>query len=175
MTIYEALKTDHRKVQGLLEELVTLDEGGESRRSSLIGKIRDELIPHARAEEAVFYNSIRAVDTEKAIIAHGYQEHVMAETLLRTLQVADKIDVGWQATAKKLKSALDHHISEEEGEIFTAAKKLFTTEEAEVIGDTFQKMKPKIKEESLMETTLDMVVNMMPPRISEALRISRTP
>lgn len=175
MTIYAALKADHRKVQSLLEELVELGTGDEKRRSPLIESIRSELIPHARAEEAVFYNSIRAVATGKRIIAHGYQEHVEAETLLRALQVADFMDLGWKATAKKLKQTLEHHISEEEGEIFSAAKKLFSEQEAEVIGQTFEAMKPKIKTESMVETTLDMVINMMPPRISEALRISRTP
>lgn len=175
MNIYEALKTDHKKVKGLLEELVQLEASGEKRRSGLISEIRDELIPHARAEEAVFYNLIRAIDSAKGVIAHGYQEHIEAETLLRTLQVADSIDAGWKATAKKLQEALNHHIQEEETEIFAAARKLFTEDEAEMMGEAFEEMKPKIKDQNLMETTRDLVINMLPPRMSDAMGISLKP
>ena len=72
MQIYDALMKDHRKVEGLLANLVTIKDGDFKRRDELVQKIRDELIPHARAEEAVFYNSIRAVDTAKDLVWHGY-------------------------------------------------------------------------------------------------------
>lgn len=175
MTIYEALKKDHRGVQALLEELVSLDEKTEKRRSALIQEIRDELIPHARAEEAVFYNLIRAVDTAKGTVAHGYQEHIEAEVLLRTLQLADTIDAGWKTTAKKLKEALDHHIQEEESEIFRTARSLFTDDEAEMMAEAFEELKPKIRDQSMLETTRDLVINMLPPRMSDAVNIGLKP
>ena len=99
MQIYEALIKDHRKVQDLMSQLVNLSAEEEEIRHELVEKVRDELIPHSRAEEAVFYNSIRAINTAKDMVWHGYEEHIMAETLLRTLQGADKIDAGWKATA----------------------------------------------------------------------------
>lgn len=175
MTIYEALKKDHRKVQTLLSELVSLEEKTEKRRSSLIQEIRDELIPHARAEEAVLYNLIRAIDTDKGVVMHGYQEHIEAEMLLRTLQVADKIDAGWKATAKKLQEALNHHIQEEETDIFKAAQSLFTEDEAEMMGESFEDMKPKIRDQNMLETTRDLIVNMLPPRLSEAMNVDLKP
>jgi hemerythrin-like domain-containing protein len=153
MLIYEELKKDHEKV-----------------KSQLIKAIRDELIPHARAEEAVFYNTLRSIDSAKDIVMHGYQEHLEAETQLRMLQLRDKIDVEWKETAQKLKSAVEHHIQEEEGKIFNVAKQLFTNDEAVMMGDAFTKLKPDIKEEGFLSTTLDMVVNMMPPRFSKVFR-----
>ena len=170
MNIYQALKKDHEKVKGLLAELVSLGEGDEKRFSTLVGKIRDELIPHSRAEEAVFYNSIREVNTAKNLVWHGYEEHMMAETLLRSLQAADKIDVHMKTMAKKLKSALEHHIEEEEGEIFAAAQQLFTEQEAVEMAKAFEGLKPEIKEGNIVQTTLDMVANMMPPRLAAQLR-----
>jgi len=175
MTIYEALTTDHTKVKQLLAELVALDASGEKRRSSLIQGIRDELIPHARAEEAVLYNLIRAVDTAKGVVAHGYQEHIEAEVLLRALQVADSIDAGWKQTAEKLRSALEHHIKEEESEIFAAAQKLFTNEEAEMMAEAFEDLKPKVRDQNMLETTRDLVINMLPPRMADAMKISLNP
>lgn len=169
MRIYEALKQDHEKVKSLMNQLVSLQEGQTERKTQLLKQIRDELIPHSRAEEAVFYNSMRLLDETKSIAMHGFREHMEAEALLRTLQAQDKMNLDWKATALKLKEALEHHIQEEEGEMFTAAQGLFTDEESIAINNAFQKMKPQVKEEGFMMNTLDMIKNMMPPRLTDAL------
>lgn len=167
MLIYDTLKADHDAVKQLLNELVRLKEGDEY-RSDLVAQIRDELIPHSRAEEAVFYNSIRSIDTAKNVVAHSYQEHMEAEALLRTLQVKDKIDADWHSTATKLRNAVLDHVQEEETKIFDAAQELFTDEEAEVMGDAFERLKDEVKEEGFLTTTLEMVANMMPPKLASA-------
>ncbi len=169
MAIYDALIKDHRKVTELLNELVMLDEGGDA-HSALIDQIRDELIPHARAEEAVLYNSLRSLDEAKEIVMHGYQEHVEAETLLRTLQAKDKIDLDWKDTARKLRSTIAHHIEEEEGKIFNVAKQLFTSEESDMMEEAFETLKPDIKEEGMMKTSLELITNLMPKRFVPALK-----
>ena len=101
---------------------------------------------------------------------HGYQEHMEAETLLRTLQAADKIDAAWKQTAQKLKKALEHHIEEEEGKIFNVAQHLFTEEEAVMMAEAFEQLKPEVREEGFLRTTIDMVANLMPPRFAASLR-----
>lgn len=170
MNIYSALKSDHDKVKALLSELVSLSEGDEKRFSTLVAKIRDELIPHSRAEEAVFYNSIREVDIAKNLVWEGYEEHMAAEALLRSLQAVNKVDVQSKKLAEKLKAALEHHIQEEESEIFSAAKQLFTAEESTEMGRAFQSLKSEVKEGSIIQTTLDTVANMMPVRLARPLR-----
>jgi hemerythrin-like domain-containing protein len=165
MTIYEALKKDHREVLEMFDTLIA----GEDADTHLIEEIRDALIPHSRAEEAVFYNSIRAVDADSGKVMHSYAEHIAAEALLRTLQVEGKLNTGWKTTAKKLKDALSHHIAEEESYVFALAQKIFTDEEAVKIGEAFQKMKPKVKEEGFMKTSLDLVANLLPTRFHKTV------
>ncbi len=169
MEIYEALKNDHRKLQDLLDQLVALPEGGESQKH-LIEQVRDGLIPHARAEEAVFYNSLRMIDETKGLIMHSYKEHLEAETLLRTLQAKEKIDLDWKSTATKLKSAISHHIDEEENKLIPAARKVLSSEEATKLCGAFERLKPEVREEGFLKTTLDMVANMMPARFTKAAR-----
>jgi hemerythrin superfamily protein len=173
MQIYDALKKDHDIVKGLLAELVNLSDDSGERATALIAQIRDELIPHSRAEEQVFYNTLRAVDQAKKIVMDGYQEHIEAESLLRYLQVKDRFSADWRETAQKLKSALEHHIEEEEGKIFSAARALFTFEEAEAIGEAFEQLKPKIKGENIAQTTLDLIVNMLPTRLTDSIRSAK--
>lgn len=164
MTIYEELKQDHRDVLALCDRLIQSADATMEQRNQLIAQIRDALIPHSRAEEAVFYNSIREANEGKAVVAHAYSEHMMAETLLRALQVEGKVNVGWRQTAQKLRDALAHHIEEEETEIFAEAEKVFSAQEAEQIGSAFVQLKPAIKEQSIVGTSLDLVANLMPGR-----------
>ncbi len=170
MQIYEALKKDHDTLKPLLAQLV--NAGGESAevRSQLIDQIRDELVPHSRAEEAVFYNSLRQIDEVSDLAWHGYTEHAEAEAMLRTLQVMDKVNADWTAIATKLKEALEHHIAEEEGKIFNAAKQVLADEEAEMMATAFEQLKGEVQEQSFMQNTLDMIANMMPTRFADKLR-----
>jgi hemerythrin-like domain-containing protein len=170
MQIYEELMKDHRKVMDLFNQLISQADATAEVRNGLIDQIRDELIPHSRAEEAVFYNSLREIPEVKGLVMHGYAEHMEAETLLRTLQVTGKVDAGWRTVAEKLRDALAHHIEEEETEIFDAAKQVLAAEEAEMIGKAFVEMKPEIREQGLMGTTVDMVANLMPQRFVNSLR-----
>ena len=170
MLIYDVLKADHDKLKELLNELVLLNSADEDRRSNLLYHIHDELVPHSRAEESVFYNSLRAIESAKEVALHGFEEHMEAEALLRTLQSKDRIDAEWTATAKKLKSAIEHHIKEEEGRVFNVAQQLFTQEEAQMMAEAFEQLKPELREDGFLRHTLDVVANLMPPRFAAAIR-----
>ncbi|MGE0632244.1 MAG: hemerythrin domain-containing protein [Pseudobdellovibrionaceae bacterium] len=170
MQIYESLKKDHNNIKSLLNRLVVLNEDEGEEKHRLIEQIRDELVPHARAEEAVLYNTLRSLNSAAEVVYDSYKEHIEAETLLRTLQVRDRVDAAWKENAQKLKKAVFAHIQDEEVRIFKIAKQLFTEEEALMMGEAFDALKPQIKSEGFVTTTVELVANMMPPRFSGALR-----
>jgi hemerythrin superfamily protein len=169
MNIYEALVKDHEEVKELLKELVAL-KVDDDYRYVLVEEIRNALIPHSRAEESVFYNSIRSLASDREQVMHGFKEHLEAETLLRSLQVMDKLNLEWKPLAMKLQTALEHHIREEETEIFAQAKSLFSEEEAISMAEAFEKLKPEVQKQGFMGTTFDIIVNLMPPRLAKGLR-----
>ncbi len=168
MLIYDALKYDHENIRSLLSELVMLEESDDC--ESLIEQIHDELIPHARAEVAIFYNSLREVESVKDAVKHSFKEHIEAEALLKTLQLKSKIDADWKKTARKLKNAIEGHIQDEEDRIFNVAKQVFTTKEAAQLAEAFERMKPEVQEEGFIGTTFDLIKNLMPPRFTKSLR-----
>lgn len=169
MEIYEALKRDHEQVKELLDELVSLRNDDEY-RYVLIEEIRNALIPHSRAEESIFYNTLRAVNADKKTVFHGFQEHLEAETLLRTLQLMDKVNMDWKVTAEKLRDAILHHVETEESTIFAEARAAFSSEEAVAMCEAFEQLKPKVEQEGFVKNTMDMVINMMPPRLADKIR-----
>lgn len=171
MSIYQELHKDHVKVRNLLNELIALSNGHvHDRASALIHRLRDELIPHARAEEAVLYNSLRTIESMHDLISHSYKEHIAAEALLRSLQVRDKTRLDWHKTAKELLTAIEKHVKEEEEVIFEKARHNLSAEEAEQMGRAFMKLKPEIREEGIATNALELAANMMPSRFSKYLR-----
>lgn len=170
MLIYEALKKDHDALKPLLERLVQMSQADIDGREELIEQIRDELVPHSRAEEAIFYNSLRSIEPTKDLVMHAYGEHAGAEVMLRTLQAAEKIDANFKKVAKELRDSLLHHIEEEEGRIFESARQVLIDEEARQMAVAFERLKPEVREQSFMQNTLDMIANMMPQRFMAPLR-----
>lgn len=167
--IFDLLKSDHDKLRVLLNELVDLQKDDSESRNVLVGEIRDSLIPHSRAEESVFYNSLRALASDTHPVWHGYSEHLAAESLLRTLQAEDGLNMKWKETAYKLKASLEHHIQEEESEIFSLARRVLSESEGEMLANAFQKLKYEVKDQNILTTSLEMVANMMPPRLAKFL------
>lgn len=168
MNIYDALKKDHVEVLDLMDELIALRD--DDYREVLLKEISDALIPHSRAEESVFYNTLRAVEAPKKEVFHGFKEHLEAEALLKTLMAKESLHMDWKKTATKLRDALAHHINEEETEIFSIAREAFTDEEADVMGEAFIELKPKVKNQTEIGKAADMVINLMPPRLASKIR-----
>ncbi len=110
------------------------------------------------------------MDQAKDVVAHSYNEHVQAEAVLRGLQLTEASNVTWVGAARKLRDALQHHIVEEETQVFTAAQGVFSEDEARAMGDAFVQMKPKVRDQSFAGTTLDMIVNLLPARIRDSVR-----
>ncbi len=169
MDIYQNLKKDHDEVKSLLAELTTLNDDDDYRHT-LIERIASELVPHSRAEEAVFYNTIRASDADSGLVMHSFKEHMEAESLLRILQTKDKTKLDWKKTANKLKEALEHHIQEEESKVFSLAQNILTNQEAEQVGEAFLKLKGEIKGEGVLKSSLDIAINLLPPRLTNKVR-----
>lgn len=165
MEIYQALKNDHEEVKTLLTELLSLGENDDYRHT-LIDRIAAELVPHARAEEAVFYNTIRASDVDTGTIMHSFKEHMTAEGHLRMLQTKDKVNLDWKKTAQKLQEDLLHHIQEEEGKVFNIAKNVLSDSEAEQIGNAFARLKSEYKSHGAVKNSIDLVINMLPARFA---------
>lgn len=165
MEIYQALKNDHEEIKTLLTELISLRENDDYRHT-LIDRIASELIPHARAEEAVFYNTIRASDVDTGTIMHSFKEHLTAEGHLRVLQTKDKVNLDWKKTAIKLQEDLLHHIQEEETKVFNLGKKVLSDTEAAQIGNAFSRLKNEYKTHGAVKNSIDLVINMLPARFA---------
>jgi len=172
MDIYEALAQDHRMFESLLDRLVDASDDDDHDWTEVLDQLRYGVIAHAHAEEAMFYNALRQADQGEGIVAHSFVEHATAEAELRTLTAAEALDTNWTSLAEKLRKDLTHHIKEEETKVFAAGRKVFSDEEAQKLGAAFQRMKQETAKDgdSVVASTIDMVANLLPPRLVDGFR-----
>jgi hemerythrin superfamily protein len=172
MNIYQCLESDHRKFESLIDRLQKASQSDNAQWKSLLDELRAGLIPHAHAEEAVFYNALREIPETKNLVAHSYSEHAMAESEIRMLEGAKHVDTNWKGMIGKLRSDLEKHIRDEETRVFAAARKVLSEEEANKIGAAFLKLKPEMAKdaESMVASTMDLIANLLPARFSQGFR-----
>lgn len=146
MDILDRLRDEHRVVKGLLNDM--LDTKSGPKRTKLFAELRKALIPHARAEEKAVYDrllKVRHEDTQ--VMGHeGYFEHEIADKLITKLKSSrDKSSREWTAGIKVLKEMLEHHIKEEEREIFDLVKENFTTAQRMEMDAAFERFKKRVR------------------------------
>ena len=128
------LKADHDKVKRLLNELETTTERGIKTRAELFSTIKGELTIHEIIEEEIFYPELKAHPRAKDIVLEGYEEHHVVDTLMKELEELDVEDERWGAKALVMKENIEHHIEEEEGEMFRDARQVFDAAELDDLG-----------------------------------------
>ena len=129
------LKEDHDKVKKLLTELETTTERGIKTRTELFATIKGELTVHEIIEEEIFYPELKAHPKARDIVLEGYEEHHVVDVLMGELELLDVSDEKWGAKAIVMKENIEHHIEEEEGEMFAKARQVFDRDELMDLGE----------------------------------------
>lgn len=129
------LKADHVKVKKLLAELETTTERGVKTRAELFSSIKGELTVHEIIEEEIFYPALKSHPKATDLVLEGYEEHHVVDVLMAELEQLDVTDESWGAKAIVMKENVEHHIEEEEGDMFKKARQVFDAGELDALGD----------------------------------------
>jgi hypothetical protein len=149
MNALSLLKADHDKMKKMLTEGESTTERGEKTRMELFDRIKTELSIHERIEEEIFYPALKSHPKAKDIVLEGYEEHHVVDEIMSELEATDVTDETWGAKFKVMKENIEHHIEEEEGEMFDKARQVFETDELEQLGARMEELK-KVGEEVLI-------------------------
>lgn len=143
MNAFTLLKADHKKVAGILEKIDSTTERGVKTREELFTQLKTELDVHTRIEETIFYPELEKADETRDITLEAFEEHRLVKQLLGELQAMDKSDEQWTAKFTVLKEQIEHHVEEEEGDMFPKARKVLSEEQAETLGTRLEEAKEK--------------------------------
>jgi hemerythrin superfamily protein len=118
------LTADHKKVKGLFSQFSKLKEGGSvEEKSDLVTNICNELKIHTAIEEEIFYPAVRQAIKDSDLMDEALVEHAGAKDLVAQLEGMDTKDDLYDAKVTVLGEQINHHVREEEGEMFPKAKK----------------------------------------------------
>jgi len=141
------LKNDHDKVKGIMSELEPTTERAEKTRTELFAKLKAELTVHEIIEEEIFYPTLKQHPKAKEIVLEGYEEHNVVDTLMGELEALPVTDETWGAKASVMIENIEHHIEEEEGEMFQKARQVFDRQELEELGKAMETRKAEAMRE----------------------------
>jgi hypothetical protein len=134
MNAIEMLKEQHDEAEELFDQIE--DAEGEEKRQ-LFEQLGDAIAIHCIIEEQHFYPSVRAHRTED-ILLESLQEHLAIKRVLADMLDLDPGDELFDAKCRVLQEEMEHHIQEEEANLFAKVQRLFSSETLDEIGSMME-------------------------------------
>ncbi len=132
MNAIEILKSQHREVEALFEAFEEAEEDPGTQQQVFL-QIADALAAHATIEEKHFYPAVVAKQTED-LLREALEEHLAAKRIIADLLELSPDDDTFVPKVMVLKEQIEHHVEEEEGDLFIKVNKLFKKTELAAIG-----------------------------------------
>ena len=143
MNAIQLLKEDHKKVSHLFGKVKASDS--DSEKQKLFEQIKEELEVHTHIEETVFYPKIREEKELEDIVLEGIEEHHQAKIFLREISNLKDDSEKFEPKLKVLMEDVEHHVQEEEGQMFPKIEKLLDEATLEELGGQLEAEKQNYK------------------------------
>ena len=147
MNALTLLKDDHDRVKKMLADGEETTERAEVGRTELFAKLKEEMLIHERIEEEIFYPALKQHPKAKDIVLEGFEEHHVVDEIMGELEATDVTDDTWGAKFKVMKENIEHHIEEEEGEMFKQARQVFDADELAELGERMARRKEEARQQ----------------------------
>ncbi|MCW4004511.1 MAG: hemerythrin domain-containing protein [Candidatus Bathyarchaeota archaeon] len=131
-TIYDLLKLEHKDVKKLFKQIVE----NESYQDNVYSQIKKALTLHMEGEEKLLYPRLENDEETRSSILEAYEEHDVAKKVMNDIEDSSDNDAR-VAKVKVLSDVVDHHVEEEEGELFKKARKILSTDDEREIARKF--------------------------------------
>ena len=138
----EILEREHRRFEELLKQGEDTTERARATRRDLLATLTAELNAHELMEEKVLYPALQAHPQARDVVLEGFEEHHVADLIVKELHDVSTNDEAWGAKFKVLKENIEHHIQEEEGNMFRLARGIFSREELRLLAARMLQIRP---------------------------------
>ncbi len=135
MNALDLLKKDHQMVRELFQRLEAEPQEAD------FATLKNSLLEHATLEEELFYPELRDDEENEDEVMRAYEEHAQVKYTLQEMTEIGLGNEGWMEKLIELKDAIEHHVEEEEEELFGIAIETFSDEELEELGQRMEQHK----------------------------------
>jgi hemerythrin superfamily protein len=139
MNALDLLTQDHQKVRQLFEQAQQIRDNDE--KKELFDQIDTELAVHAEIEETIFYPALEEHDKLKDMVRESREEHEQVEQLLLEIEDLATEDTDFTSQLAQLEKTVEHHVAEEEEEMFPKVREIFDKAALERIGKELESAK----------------------------------
>jgi hemerythrin-like domain-containing protein len=139
------LEDEHRSLEKILEQLDATSEEDVDDRARLFRRFTDDVQAHEIIEEKILYPALKDHPNAKEIVLEGYEEHHVVDVILSELDGVAFDDETWAAKFSVMKENIEHHVEEEEEDMFPKAEKILGSAELEEMGDRMQARKRELE------------------------------
>ena len=141
MNALDLLTEDHQKVKQLFEQAQQIRDNQQ--KIELFDRIDTELALHAEIEETIFYPALEEHNELKEMVREARQEHEEVEQLLLEIEDLATEETDFTSELTELEKTVEHHVAEEEGEMFPKVREIFDNEALERLGKNLESAKGK--------------------------------
>lgn len=141
MNALDLLMEDHQKVSQLFEQAEGTEN--EKKKQQLFEQIKTELETHTHIEETIFYPALQEEEELKDMVLEAFEEHKQVKTLLREISNLSDGSEKFDAKLKVMKENVEHHVEEEESEMFPKVEQFLDETQLEELGQQMEAEKKK--------------------------------
>ena len=143
MNAIDLLKQQHREVEKLFKKI---EKAGPDEKEKLFDELADSLAVHAAIEEQHFYPATKDARTEE-LLQEAVEEHLSVKRIIADLLEMEPDDAQFDAKIKVLQEQVEHHVEEEEKQLFPEVQKLHSKDELEDLGMLMEQTAEELKEQ----------------------------
>lgn len=151
MNAIDLLESQHREVEKLFSRVESAKSSADKQK--LFNTIADKLAVHAGIEEHQFYPAVQAKRTED-ILLESLEEHVSIKRVLADLMRTPAADATFEAKIKVLKEQVEHHVEEEESDLFPKVRKLLDATQLEALGQEMSAEQAELEQQDEPRATI---------------------
>jgi hemerythrin superfamily protein len=144
MDVLTFLKDEHDEAKAVFKQLEKAEGDSASR---LWDQLHNMLRVHEEMEETFFYPQLKKEPAAEDLILEGYQEHHVMDLLMAEISQLKPSAEAWQPKIKVLQENTEHHMEEEEEELFPKVRKIWDADRRAMVGRQMQDMKTKRQKE----------------------------
>src|SRR5215207_3060641 len=138
MDCLKLLSDEHDDVKKLFTQL---EKAEGAKAGQLWTEIKGKLTVHEEMEETHFYPQLKKDERAKDIVLEAYEEHHVLDVLIEEISQLKPSDETWEPKIKVLQENTEHHIEEEEGELFPKVRKIWDAEKRQEVGRVMESLK----------------------------------
>ncbi|HKP84918.1 MAG TPA: hemerythrin domain-containing protein [Blastocatellia bacterium] len=140
MNAIELLKSDHQEASTMMEQIETADKGDRSAKE-LFNQLKQALTLHTQIEEQILYPALKSFDETKDWVPEAINEHQEVDDILAEMSALSPGNDEFMDKLTELRDAVEHHVEEEETDIFPKCEQVFGQSRLDEMGRQMEQMK----------------------------------